>query len=135
MADKIIAPRRSETLTQGGVGLLRFIEYLERMATQVNGNTDIIDLDLSVNISSASIAAVNKLVNQLQNDTPVNNSAQVNTLSKRISDLEKTIDIASLYSKVNQVSKQINDISALLSVNDSAAISALSKRITALENA
>ena len=37
---KLIPPRRGESLTKDGVGTLRFLEYLERTAAEVNNNTD-----------------------------------------------------------------------------------------------
>ena len=50
MAEKIIPPRRNEVLTNTGTGTVRFMEYLERTATQVN--------DSSASIESAITSSV-----------------------------------------------------------------------------
>lgn len=37
---KLIPPRRGELLTKDGIGTLRFLDYLEGTAAEVNNNTD-----------------------------------------------------------------------------------------------
>jgi len=108
MAD-IIPPRRSETLTQGGVGLLRFLEYLEQVASQVNESTAANEADpSSVNLSVGAISSINKAVKELQNDLSPNNNAEVQRLKKRIEQLESVTNISAQISALN---KRLDELS------------------------
>ena len=56
MVDKIVPPRRGEILTGKGVGTTRFMEYLERTASQVNDATSAVDASIIQNLSAAVFA-------------------------------------------------------------------------------
>lgn len=109
MVDKIIPPRRNETLTQGGVGLLRFLEYLEQAAAQINTSTEANEADpSSINLSVGAISSLNKAVKELQNDLSQNNNAEVQRLKKRIEQLESVTNISAQISALN---KRLDELS------------------------
>ena len=112
MVDKIIPPRRNETLTQGGIGLLRFMEYIERSTSQVNASTEANEADPStVNLSAGAISAVNKLVKELQNDLPPSNNAEVGALNKRIEQLENA---PSINAQLSAMAKKIEELQGVI---------------------
>lgn len=56
MVDRIVPPRRGEILTGKGIGTTRFMEYLERTASQVNDTTSAVDASIIQNLSAAVFA-------------------------------------------------------------------------------
>ena len=74
MVDKIIPPRRDEILSDKGLGTRRFLDYLERTATQVNDSTSLTEGDLaSISMLSAQLAAINKRIDSIANEILSNN--------------------------------------------------------------
>ncbi len=113
MVDKIIPPRRNETLTQGGIGLLRFMEYIERSASQVNESTEANEADpSSINLSSSQISQFNKSIAELVNQSIFSQSSVITKLNKRIEQLESTI--TSNQNNNKKLTQLENDFTALL---------------------
>lgn len=52
MPDKLIAPRRNEVLTGNGIGTIRFMEYLERVADATNTTQSAVDAQIVQNLSA-----------------------------------------------------------------------------------
>ena len=74
MVDKIIPPRRDEVLSSKGLGTRRFLDYLERTATQVNNSTSLTEGDLaSISMLSAQLSAINKRIDSIVNEISLNN--------------------------------------------------------------
>lgn len=74
---ELIPPRRDETLTGDGIPTLRFSEYLEGLARNVNATTSQTDLG-DVAASPAQLASVIKRLNDLELAQEPQNTAAVN---------------------------------------------------------
>lgn len=86
---KLIPPRRDESLTQDGVPTLRFSEYLEGLARDVN--------NVVIESSESSLLVV-EVSNQ---------NALIFRLSSRIDDLEAADDTDILNSRIANINSQV----------------------------
>ena len=65
MAD-IIPPRRDELLTLSGIGTTRLMEYLERVASSVNGNTEELELIQGLAAYASAIGDIQQQIDDLK---------------------------------------------------------------------
>jgi len=86
---ELIPPRRDESLTQEGIPTLRFSEYLEGLARDVNN---------VVNESGESSSFINQISTQ---------NALIARLSSRINDLESADDTDILNSRIANINSQV----------------------------
>lgn len=78
---ELIPPRRDETLTGDGIPTLRFSEYLEGLARNVNASTSESEL-VDVAASPAQLAAIIKRLNDLELQQEPQSTAAVNAAIK-----------------------------------------------------
>lgn len=108
MAD-LIPPRRDEFLTSKGVPTLRFSEYLEGLAQNVNAVVEEASESLfsEVSTQNAKISKLSSQVNDLDfGDVDLLNS-KISRLESRINDLEMSDDTDVLNGRIAQVSAKV----------------------------
>jgi hypothetical protein len=106
VADDIVPPRRNEILTRGGVGVLRFMEYLERVTDTTNSTSSDFELFSSLALNSQQIASFQKRIEDLEDRLPDNFSAIVaSELNKKIEHLE----VLSTLATANQLSNLLSE--------------------------
>lgn len=111
----LIAPRRNEVLTREGVGTIRFMEYLERNAEDVNeleGDRNRISvLEGAVSFQSAIIIRLTDRLDDLErsNDSFLYiQSALIGRLTGRLDDLERSNNGDILNAKISRVSARVD---------------------------
>jgi len=105
----LIPPRRDESLSRDGVPTLRFSEYLERLASDVN---DVVaeaseSLFSEISTQNAKIAKLSLQINDLDfGDIDLLNS-KISRLDSRVNDLEASDDNDVLNSRIAQVNAKV----------------------------
>ena len=114
MAEQIIPPRRGEILSKEGIGTVRFMEYLERTAGQVNESTSSDEESSStLNIAIGQIGALVKSFDQLQTEfqSVLGLRSEIHRINKRLDEIEiqltGTIDL-------NGIKKEIEELRILV---------------------
>lgn len=87
---ELVPPRRDESLTANGIPTLRFSEYLEGLARDVNSVTNEVDVSIITSVSEISIQG-----------------ALIARLSRRIDDLEASNDTEIFNSRIAQISATV----------------------------
>lgn len=114
MVDKIIAPRRGETLSSKGFGTTRFMEYLERTTDQTNEATSSLEESSStLNIAIGQIHALVTAADQLQTEfqSVLGLRAEMAKINKRLDEIEIQLTQAI---DVNSIKKQIDELRILV---------------------
>lgn len=108
MAD-LIPPRRDESLTASGIPTLRFSEYLERLAQDVNNVVSEASESLfsEISIQNAKIAKISSQLNDLDFDNDDLLNSKISRLESRVNDLEVSDDTDVLNSRIAQVSAKV----------------------------
>lgn len=86
----LIPPRRGEVLSNKGVGTTRLMEYLERIAENINEQEETDDTEDSIGVSPAALSALSKEIANIELELAAvgSNSVMLARVFKRLSDLE-----------------------------------------------
>lgn len=120
---ELIPPRRDETLTGDGIPTLRFSEYLEGLARNVNASTSESEL-VDVAASPAQLASVIKQLRDLELQQDTGSAAAISQIFKRLSDIELQTDNTAMLATII---KRLNDLELTQEPQSTAAVNAAIK--------
>ena len=120
---ELIPPRRDETLTGDGIPTLRFSEYLELLARQLNTNTDNNELG-DVAASPAQLAGVIKQLRDLELQQDTGGAAALSQIFKRLDDIELQHSNTAMLATII---KRLNDLELTQEPQSTAAVNAAIK--------
>lgn len=115
MADPIIPPRRDQVLTEGGRGLIRFLEYLERVASNINATPleieeQIFALEGAVQKIGSVKAELESQINDLTN-TISRAAAENEELQKQLSNEANLLPVlGNIQSQLSELKARIDDL-------------------------